>query len=128
MNGENIVIAILDSGIQTSHRAFEGRILKEYSRNFCSGASDAHNTDDMYGHGTRCAGIAAGNQFEYTMSPCTSDKFTFPGGVAPKAKIIMCKVTHDNSPSLKAVEDALQHICNLHEECHVHVVCMSFGF
>ena len=123
LNGENIVIAILDSGIQASHTAFEGRILKEYSRNFCSGAPDS--IDDTYGHGTRCAGIAAGNEFVYTMSP---DKFTFLGGVAPEAKLIICKVTQTNSPTIKAVEDALQHIRNLHETCHVHVVCMSFGF
>jgi len=104
LNGENIVIAILDSGIQASHRAFEGRILIEHSQNFCSGIPDDPNIDDTCGHGTRCAGIAAGNEFVYTMSP---DKFTFLGGVAPKAKLIICKVTQTNSPTVEAVEDAL---------------------
>ena len=59
MNGDNIVIAILDSGIQASHVAFEDRILKEFSQNFCSDIPDDSNVDGTYGHGTRCAGIAA---------------------------------------------------------------------
>jgi len=127
-NGENVVIAILDSGIHASHFAFKHKILEKYSRNFCSGKPDDHNVDDAYGHGTRCAGIAAGNQFECTTSPGFSDKFTFLGGAAPKAKLIVCKVTQTTSPSLKAIENALEYICNLHEKRHVHVVCMSLGF
>lgn len=129
-NGDDIVIAILDSGIQASHRAFacEHKILKQYSRNFCSGVPDDPNVDDVYGHGTRCAGIAAGIPFEYAISPYTTDKFTYLGGVAPRAKLIICKVTDSKSPSLQAVEDALQYICDLQKECHVHVISMSFGF
>ena len=127
-DGEDIVIAILDSGIQASHKALEGRILEEYSRNFCSSKDDDCNVIDEDGHGTRCAGIAAGNQFECTTSPGFSDKFTFLGGAAPKAKLIVCKVTQTTSPSLQAIENALEYIYNLHERRHVHVVCMSLGF
>lgn len=126
LNGDDIVIAILDSGIQASHEAFKHKILEKYSRNFCSHVPD--NVDDAYGHGTRCAGIASGLPFEYCKPPYTSDKFTYLGGVAPGAKLVVCKVTNNASPSQQAVENALQYICDLNKDCHVHIVSMSFGF
>ncbi len=120
-NGENVVIAILDSGIHASHFAFKHKILEEYSRNFCSGKPDDRNVDDAYGHGTRCAGVAAGRPFR-------SVDFNYLGGVAPQAMLIICKVCEKGNPKVKAVEDALQYICDIDEKIHVHVVSLSVGF
>ena len=127
LKGENIVIAILDTGIQESHRALKGRVMVQHSLNFTSSKKD--DIKDMDGHGTRCAGVAAGNQFECTRPPNSPNKVTFLGGVAPKAKLIVCKVYEGKSQiNLQAVESALEHICSLHDReiCHIHVVSMSF--
>lgn len=120
-DGDGVVIAILDSGIQASHFAFKHKILEEYSRNFCSGKPDDNNVDDKYGHGTGCAGVAAGRPF-------WSADLQYLGGVAPEAKLIICKVCEKKSPKVKAVEDALQYICDLDENIHVHIVSLSVGF
>jgi thermitase len=51
-----IVIAILDTGIKKTHPDLAGKVINEI--NFSdSGTSD--NADDVYGHGTHVAGIAA---------------------------------------------------------------------
>lgn len=128
LKGENIVIAILDTGIQESHRALKGRVMVQHSLNFMS-SKKSSDIKDMHGHGTRCAGVAAGNQFECTRPPNSPNKVTFLGGVAPKAKLIVCKVYEGKSQiNLQAVESALEHICSLHDReiCHIHVVSMSF--
>jgi subtilisin family serine protease len=56
-----VVIAVLDSGINAEHKIFEGRILTSYARNF---ARDVNNNNkvvksdirDAIGHGTHVAG------------------------------------------------------------------------
>lgn len=131
LKGKDIVIAILDTGIKRRHRAFIGRILSKHSLNFISGKKNDHNIEDDCGHGTSCAGIAVGNQFKRTGQDIPADQVIFQGGVAPEAKLIVCKVAEckdkrDKKPhySIQAIESALQHICSL--PLRVHVVFMSF--
>lgn len=52
-----VKVAIIDSGINTSHSIFNGRIDLNDSYNFYSGDNDI---DDRIGHGTHVAGIIAG--------------------------------------------------------------------
>ena len=52
------VIAILDTGIRTSHPAFAGKILG--GRRFISDTFPASNYTDDHGHGSHVAGTAAG--------------------------------------------------------------------
>ncbi|MDD2720183.1 MAG: S8 family serine peptidase [Gallionella sp.] len=52
--GEGIVVAILDTGINPNHIAFNGVNLVR--RNFTQDA----NGDDIHGHGTHCAGTIFG--------------------------------------------------------------------
>jgi subtilisin family serine protease len=56
--GSNVIVAVLDSGINAAHPEFAGRILPGY--NFVSATSDC---SDDFGHGTAVAGTvgAAGN-------------------------------------------------------------------
>ena len=136
LGGSNTVIAILDSGLQESHLAFNETIWKEKSRQFCTCKESCDckpYNEDIDGHGTCSAAIAAGRCFE-----------SFPGGVANKAKLIICKVCDKtNFIHPRAVIKALQYIIDLQKtdesrtnsdkdkqksDCRVHVVSMSFGF
>ncbi|MGH9962148.1 MAG: S8 family serine peptidase, partial [Pyrinomonadaceae bacterium] len=60
LDGTGIGIAVLDSGIDTTHKAFldkSNNIRVLYSEDF----TGEGRTDDPYGHGTHVASLAAGN-------------------------------------------------------------------
>ncbi len=59
-----IVVAVLDSGINASHELFKDRILSEYAANFTSETSSLYSYEDRFGHGTHVSGTIA----EATMS------------------------------------------------------------
>ena len=61
--GSGVIIAILDSGIDSTHPDLAARIIPGY--NFVENNTD---TTDLWGHGTKCAGVAAaiGNNAEGT--------------------------------------------------------------
>ena len=119
LNGEGTIIAIIDSGINPGHVAFSQRIL--WAQSFVPGGSVV----DMLGHGTMCAGIACGAQFEVGAED-------WIGGVAPGAKLVVCKVVPDGSAQadLTAVCEALDFIQNYNThnlKQPVNVVSLSFG-
>ena len=68
--GKDIVVALLDTGVDFSHPDLSGRVLPGY--NFVDQNMDAH---DDNGHGTACAGIVAGTR-----------------GIAPESYILPVKV------------------------------------
>lgn len=60
IGSEDIVVAVLDTGIEFGHNAFQGRIDQDNDRNYIPGGDFNTATDDN-GHGTAVAGaIAAG--------------------------------------------------------------------
>ncbi|MFX0049893.1 MAG: S8 family serine peptidase [Candidatus Hermodarchaeota archaeon] len=66
IDGSNIKIAIIDSGIDDSHGDFAGRI--DYQQSFVNttlGFSAEETPRDAHGHGTHVAGIAAGAGLSY---------------------------------------------------------------
>lgn len=78
--GENIVVAVLDTGIDPLHDAFAGVNLVR--RNFTSGPDD-----DVQGHGTHCAGTIFGRDVNGTrigvargVSKAVIGKVLGPGG------------------------------------------------
>jgi len=75
LTGAGIKIAVLDTGIDSSHNALQGKILGE--TNF----SDSSTVNDLQGHGTHVAGIIAGS----------GDV----NGVAPNAQLLNVKVLND---------------------------------
>ena len=91
--GDNVKIAILDTGIDLNHEDLKENIIE--GKNFI-------NTDDLphdrCGHGTHCAGIIAA---------CNNEAGIV--GVAPKAKIMPIKVLDDNGcGNMEAVLKGLQ--------------------
>jgi len=83
--GEGVTIAIIDTGIDGSHPAFGDRITK--FADFING--DNSSAYDDHGHGTHCAGTAAGGTVTIDRY---GDKYDVALGVAPGANLIGAKV------------------------------------
>ncbi|MFJ5262865.1 S8 family peptidase [Streptomyces sp. NPDC088387] len=79
-DGKGVKIAVLDTGVDTTHPDLKTQVVE--SKNF-TGAADA---SDKYGHGTHVASIAAGTGAK------SGGKFK---GVAPGATILNGKVLDD---------------------------------
>ncbi len=59
---KNVVIAVVDSGLNMSHPVFNGRVLSEYAMDFSQGLTNQMNqtwNEDLNGHGTHVAGVLA---------------------------------------------------------------------
>jgi len=80
LDGEGIVVAVLDTGVDATHPDLEGRILA--TKRFTTSS-----ISDVKGHGTHVASIIAG-------SGIASNKLY--RGVAPKASILIGKVLGDD--------------------------------
>ncbi|MGW5232861.1 S8 family peptidase [Streptomyces nodosus] len=80
-DGTGVKIAVLDTGVDTTHADLKGQVIA--AKNF----SAATGTGDKYGHGTHVASIAAGTG--------ARSKGTYKG-VAPGAKILNGKVLGDD--------------------------------
>ncbi|GIZ41993.1 hypothetical protein CKM354_000527400 [Cercospora kikuchii] len=107
--GEDTFIYIIDTGINTEHEEFEGRVT--LGESFIQGSEG----EDDQGHGTHCAGTAAGTTY----------------GVAKKANLIAVKVldaegSGSNSGVLRGIDWAVQHAT---ENGHLDraVLSMSLG-
>lgn len=79
-DGSGVRIAILDTGIDSGHPMLIGKVV--LAEDFTGGG----NPEDVYGHGTHCAGIAAGS---------TANGGSYDG-VAPGALLINGKVLSDD--------------------------------
>ena len=95
--GGGVTIAIIDSGIDSTHPDLAGKIVSE------SDFTDDGTTDDLCGHGTHCAGIATGRR----------NVATGIAGVAPEASLINAKVLNetgfgDTSWIMKGIEYAIE--------------------
>ncbi|MEO8892309.1 MAG: S8 family peptidase [Coleofasciculaceae cyanobacterium] len=90
LSGKNVIIGIVDSGIDPNHPAFQGRILQIWDQTLPGAgvaeggygielkAEQLTTSRDEEGHGTHVAGIAAGVDETY-------------GGVAPAAEYVLVK-------------------------------------
>ena len=92
--GKNVIVAVLDSGTNTSHNDLKDHLWKGYVDTNDDGTPDTYvngwnfteknggnsNVTDDYGHGTHCAGIVCGNG--------TSGNTT---GIAPDALLMTLK-------------------------------------
>jgi subtilisin family serine protease len=61
MTGEGVTVAVLDTGIDKQHPAFQGVII--VPKNF-TGEGEDGSVDDLVGHGTHCAGTIFGRDVD----------------------------------------------------------------
>ena len=108
-NGSGIKVAILDTGIDSTHPMLQGKVILE---EVFTGESHAY---DVHGHGTHCAGIAAGY-----------------GGVAPGALLINAKVLNDtgygnDTGIISAINWAVDPDSNPATDDGADIISMSLG-
>ncbi|MGH9962222.1 MAG: S8 family serine peptidase, partial [Pyrinomonadaceae bacterium] len=118
LDGTGIGIAVLDSGVDTEHRAFldrTGNLRVVRSQDF----TGEDRTDDPYGHGTHVASIAAGN------GRISSARYI---GIAPNANIINLRVLNSlGLGSTSGVLSALDWVLTNRNSYNIRVVNMSLG-
>ncbi|WP_235973071.1 autotransporter serine protease [Luteimonas sp. MC1895] len=83
--GAGIRIGIVDSGVNRNHPALAGRVAANLT--YIGGSGNNLAVDDVVGHGTAVAQAAAGSPFG-----------TWPGGMAPGARIVSARIINDNPP------------------------------
>ena len=124
ITGEDITVAVVDSGLDYSHPAF---YLKE-NIEFKDCTRSVLGTNDTDGHGTMCAGIICGDAFEYSKNPDSNAEVemleTFPPGIANKGKLVVYKVFSGDNASSEAICAALQ---DIERRGDIDVVSLSLG-
>lgn len=83
--GAGVRIGIVDSGVNRNHPALQGRVIANY--NYLDPRTNNLAVDDVVGHGTTVAQLAAGSAFG-----------SWPGGVAPGAQIVSARIIADKEP------------------------------
>ncbi len=86
LTGQNVRIGIVDSGVQRNAVALNGRVLANL--NYIDPARNNLGVDDVVGHGTAVASLAAG-----------AATGSWPGGIAPKAQIVSARIIADKPPT-----------------------------
>lgn len=144
--GEDITWAVIDSGVDFSHRHFSMHKNKSsyYHLNLTDTGSE---TEDEFGHGTHVAGIIAGEliskskdkPFVITKSKNENGAPEFKktpiaviSGVAPKCKIVSIKVLDakgkGQTSSLIAAIAHVQKVNNYGRDLKIHGVNLSLGY
>ncbi|WP_421569808.1 S8 family peptidase [Stenotrophomonas sp. PD6] len=86
VTGKGIRIGVVDSGVNRAHPTLTGRVVS--SRSYVDPSTNNLNVDDVVGHGTTVASLAAGRAFG-----------SWPGGVAPDAEIVSARIIADKAPA-----------------------------
>jgi len=123
LSGGNVVIGIVDSGIDPKHSAFKDRILRIWDQTLrgpgvregrygLEFSENLESSRDEVGHGTHVAGISAGfnnSQFD---------------GITPKSKLIIIKTDLEDAH----ISDGIRYIFRIARELGKPCVCnLSLG-
>jgi subtilisin family serine protease len=113
VNGSGLTVAVLDTGLRTTHVDFAGRVRAQ--KNFTADNSgDPDNASDGNGHGTNVAGIIAANGINV--------------GIAPAAGVIPIKVLgNQGGGSFEFVDNAFKWILENHKIYNITVANLSLG-
>ncbi|KOO82087.1 S8 family serine peptidase [Stenotrophomonas maltophilia] len=85
LTGQGVRIGIVDSGVQRNAAALNGRVVANL--NYIDPARNNLQVDDVVGHGTAVASLAAG-----------ASVGSWPGGIAPGAQIVSARIIADKPP------------------------------
>lgn len=112
-DGSGCAVAVLDTGLRTTHRDFAGRVKAQKNFTSDNGANE-NDAADGNGHGTNVAGII-----------CAGDVHT---GIAPGASVVPMKVLDNTgSGSFEHIRDALVWVRDNAEQQGISAICMSLG-
>lgn len=111
-DGSGVVVAVVDSGIDSTHPDLQGKIIAEYR---VPSIGDDNNVQSL-GHGTAVAGIIAAE-------PSTSNGVL---GISPGSRIISIDVTDDinNTVEPQALIEGIRYAINQ----DVQIINISIGF
>ncbi|MCX8126562.1 MAG: S8 family serine peptidase, partial [Dehalococcoidia bacterium] len=100
LTGSGLTVAVLDSGIRKNHESLQGKVI--YEANF----TDSPTTNDVFGHGTQVAFMAAGGlHAEGTKA-----------GVSPGARLFNLKVINDSGYGTdEGIVLAIDRVCDMAE-------------
>lgn len=138
ITGKNITIAIIDTGVDYTHPDLGNCTTAQFLNGQCEkviGGYDFVNNDpdpiDDHGHGTHCAGIAAGKG-DYNHNNIYEPELGEVWGVAPDAKIVAYKVLNKYGYGywddvIAAIERAVDPDQDGDTSDHVDVISMSLG-
>ena len=119
LTGNNITVAVIDTGIFSNHSAFTNdgklnwseRILKYYD--LITNTSDLPQDDN--GHGTWVASILGGNCSDYQ-------------GVAPGVNLVILRIFDSSGETnISVFENAINWVIQNKEVYNIKIVSMSFG-
>jgi len=123
LTGTGLTVAVLDSGIRTSHQALKNKVI--YEANY----TNSPTPGDAFGHGTQVAFVTAGGMH------ALGDK----AGVSPGASLINIKVIGDDGIGTdEGIILGIDKVCDLAEEArrkgllptddmYPNVINLSFG-
>lgn len=113
VDGRGLTVAVLDTGLRTTHVDFAGRVVAQ--RNYTAdNGGNVEDATDGQGHGTNVGGII-----------CAGADHT---GIAPAANIIPLKVLgNKGGGSFAGIRDALQWVLDNHQKFNITVASMSLG-
>jgi subtilisin family serine protease len=87
----NRKIWIIDSGIDSTHQDLKGQFTSGLDTSWVSSSNEEKNPlIDYIGHGTHCAGIAAGKAYNQTQP--NNQKLLGMNGVSPGAQLVSLKI------------------------------------
>ncbi len=111
VSGKGFKVAVLDTGLRTTHLDFKNRIFKTF--NF-TGIPRGKNkyVEDKHGHGTNVTGIICANGIHI--------------GIAPESEIIVCKVLYDSGEGeFNFIAKALDFILKNNSSLDISTICIS---
>ncbi|MFN6558679.1 MAG: S8 family peptidase [Nostoc sp. ChiSLP01] len=112
LNGEKITVAVLDTGIDSRHQEFQGRVSQSYKMNDDGTIEELRvpQNNDTDGHGTHIAGLICGRNI----------------GVAPNTKLIDCLLLPQGIGKLSNLVFWLGWL-GLKEQANVNIANISAG-
>lgn len=107
VSGKGLAVAVVDTGLNTGHVDFAGRVPTQHNFTSDNGGAEDDATDGN-GHGTNVGGIVAAKKGDHM-------------GIAPDVNII------PGGGEIDDVVNALQWVIDNRTKHHIAAVCMSLG-